>query len=130
MTYRKEKPEIGEFYYYISRNHVSEERFFDEEIDNERFAIGNFFLNEDQAYFELERRKVIAELEQYAIPYENLHEYRTFLQIKYLPKSDTIFYSRVDTVYSSLLFATKNDCIRAIKKVGKDRLKAYYFGMG
>ena len=61
------KPEVGEIYFYIS-SHGTIERYTwkDSTFDNNRYEIGNCFPTEEATEFEIERLKVIAEMQEFA----------------------------------------------------------------
>ena len=98
-------------------------------LDIEAFQQGHIFPTQDEAKFERERRKVMAELELFKEP-----EYRDWNSRRYLHFS--IYYSYdnekfyfVDSCefkHNDIYFATKEDAQRAIDFVGEDRVKKYY----
>jgi len=73
----KEKfPQMGDTYYYIcSWGRILSMQYTISVIDQTRISLGNVFETEEQAEFELEKRKVLVELEQIGIiPYFEIYE--------------------------------------------------------
>lgn len=61
------KPEIGETYYYVDSSHarVSFSYWEDDEIDNERYNVGNCFPTEERAKQVAEKIRMLLKLERY-----------------------------------------------------------------
>lgn len=127
------KPEIGESYYTLSNEgliiKVHYNGFFS---DENRCLIGNYFKTQQEAEFALERQKVITELKRYALEHnekeidwntgkKNLYIYYSY-RIKRIDIDCTIT-MKENTVY----FTSTEIAEAAIKAIGEDRLKKYYF---
>lgn len=128
------KPKFGLVYYFISNNGEIEATNCIESIaDEERFVFGNCFKTEDEAKFALEKLKVITELKRFAIEHnegeidwnskiQNIYclyyrEHRGDIEADY-------FCSRL---WDGVFFTSKKIAEQAIKEIGEERLKKYYF---
>jgi len=105
------------------------------EIDNIYYAFGNYFKTQEEAEFEAERLKVIAELREWATPVDefdwNAHgEYKYILKIS----NNGGFCLRIGVwesyQYSDLVFASEEIARNAIEAVGEERIIKYYFRKG
>lgn len=125
----------GDYYYFIvlggTVRVVKEE---EEELDNQRYAISNYFKTEEEAEFEVERLKVIAELREWATPVDefnwgNENECKCVLQIKNF--NDGNCWLIIDVLqryqFSDLVFASEKIAREAIEAVGEERIIKYYF---
>lgn len=125
------KPEYGETYFYIgSRVYIS--RWLDDDIDRTRYAIGNCFKTQEEAEFALERQKVITELKRFALEHNEEIDGNNKQQNKYIlfynlcGNSIEIDYWR-SCRYYGICFTSKEIAWQAVEKIGKERLKKYYF---
>ena len=125
-----EYPKNGTHVYYVTPWGTIVKFKWDDvfECDKARYKQGNIFLTKEGAEFEIERRKVIKELELFKEPEDrewDMNNIHYCLSYSYI--NDDIVYdfeqcSRADNIY----FATEEDCQKAIDFVGKDRVKKYY----
>ncbi|MBF1049687.1 hypothetical protein [Peptostreptococcus sp.] len=114
-------------YYYIDEFGYLRPDWFDEGYFEIRRDLGNAFLTEEEAEFELERRKIEAILRKYSRPFKS-GEYN------YVVVHDTEnnrMLVRVTQFYNSggPVFANKEVAEKAIDEIGKVRLKKYWFGV-
>ena len=123
------KPQYGEVYFYItSAGNISYKSWYNEDVDINRYAIGNCFPTEEAAEFEREHLKVIAEMQEFAFE----PDWNNRTQSKY-----ELFYDHTDadihtTSYtyvndSSICFKTEAQAQACINSVGEERIKKYYF---
>lgn len=126
-------PKYGDKYWSIySDGRTSFKLWEDAIMDKDRFAVGNAFCTKEEAEFEVERRKVIWELKQFAIPkgkrLKNEHcpwtigfnlDANTFDTLVFIAATGNI-------KQGEIYFATKEMAEKAVKAVGKDRIKKYY----
>ena len=131
-------PKEKEKYFYIEDcMGVSDDRNVQAPIDYCRFNIGNFFKTKIEAEHILEKLKVIHELQKFA--YENNEgeiDWKNFNQCKYYlvydTKDEDLY---VDyTVYCesepfNIYFTSFDIARKAIKTIGEDRIKKYYFNV-
>lgn len=87
-------------------------------------AVANVFRSEDDAKFVIERRRVLAEMREWAGAInDSWHIYYTSKEKKLCVGMRTIPH----LLYGDLRFATEEDAKNCIKAVGEERLKKYYF---
>lgn len=126
--------EEGDTYYYIDvYGDISDGRIGNDSSEDEIFAIGNVFLTEEDAEFEVERLKVITELKKYAKEFSD-EEWKNRDMMKY------VFYRRFqdNRVYIACTYLVHYPCLyfesmekakQAFNAVGEERIKKYYFGV-
>ena len=129
---KKWKPESGnKFYYVTSTGHVYEDTFYNNSTyNNDRLSINNVFKTKEDAQKMVEKLKIINRLRQLS----NINFGNDTSQLKY-----SIGYKiDIKKVYPNIsrytritpfevYFATKEDCENAIKEIGDENLKKYYF---
>ena len=121
-------PQKGDDYYFIfSDGQIACNRYGDFPIDRNRLKIDNMFKTEEEAKFKREQLKVMHELEQLADddqPWvQGCHYYLTY---SYSHKAINTEYT-ISAKTSVCYFKSPESCQAAIDKIGKDRLKKYYF---
>ena len=131
------KLNIGDTYYTIGVYGQATTQKWNNDIgDNRAYAAGNIFKTQEEAEFEIEKRKVKAELERYALEHndpdfeewngKNWHYYiRCFQECSTLEIGDLC--SR--RVESATYFTSEIIAKGAIKQIGADRIKKYIFGV-
>ncbi len=122
------KPEMNEAYYSIDmKGGITHLRCEKDPFDKDVTSIGNYFRIRKEAEFMVERLKVLQELKELANGYK--FEYMKnnyFISYSYNDKKIRInYYNEVRR--NDIYFATKEDAEKAIKEIGEDRLKKYYF---
>ena len=130
------EPSLGDLYYYINSNGEIEYRYYKNRNINDKRRIcniGNYFKTDEEADHMVEKLKVIKELKELSNIKFNMSDYvknnkiyyiaYDFTQNRIVPLFDNISRNIPFNVY----FSTKEDCERAIKKIGEDRIKKYYF---
>lgn len=124
------RAEKGNDYYFIS---TFDGAYLDREAatnsDDFHYAIGNYFRTKEQAEFEIERLKVIAELREFATPISDF-DWNNCLDKKYyiILESDEVSVDSVDYYQASDLYFKSKDVAKcAIEAVGKERIIKYYF---
>ena len=125
------KPENGEEYYCISPNgKITRDLFFYECI-SDVYLCGNCFKTKEEAEFVLERRKVIAELSDYAEGDDAVWDRNTgHWQFYYHLLFDHMAYIEYQMVkQAGLYFPSEEAAKAAVKAVGEERVKKYYLGI-
>ena len=126
-------PKNGDkFYFLLSDGEVDYEHYsLTSCIHADRISVGNCFRTKEEVEFEVERRKVLHEMKQFAEPEDfewdgnNYHDY-----IYYDVLRDTILIGNARcSKYTGIFFKTRDDAKDCIKAVGEDRIKKYYFGI-
>lgn len=117
-------------YYYITAGgaaYISSE--VDTSTDDIRYELGNYFKTEDEAMFEVERIKVIAELKEWATPAKDF-DWDDNRQNKYVIGFED---NHIEVSYNyeyqvcDLYFKSEEIARDAIRAVGEDRIIKYYF---
>lgn len=121
------KPERHEEYYAIStcKGDISKYANKNQLYTDDSFVIGNCFRTQKEAEFAVERLKVIQELREFACEKLEDDKIRWYL---YLTKG-CVCTSWVKSLQGDLCFQTEQDAEAAIKAVGEERIKKYYFGI-
>ena len=128
------KPEDAELYYFIRNDgQICYTHWNEIDLDQDRYGLGNCFKTEDEAKFALEKLKVITELKRFAlehnggeIDWSDKEQDKYFMYYSYISFKIIIDYtttSKRTTTY----FTSREIAEQAIKKIGKERLKKYYF---
>ena len=130
------KPREGELYFYINSNGEIEYRYYKNRNINDKRRIcniGNYFKTDEEAEHMVEKLKVIKELQDFA--FENRDEEIDWVdneqdkwEISYKdsnvePICNNYYRAQAFNIY----FASKEIAQEAIKKIGEDRIKKYYF---
>lgn len=96
-------------------------------------SVGNVFLTEEDVEFEIEKRKVEAELKRYASMCEEPIDWTNHNQAKICLAYDHV-YDELDTVikwtmsHNDIFFTDEETLDKAIKGIGLHRIVKYYFG--
>lgn len=126
------EPSLGDLYYYINSNGDIKFSYYNTRSIDKR-CIGNFFKTDEEADHMVEKLKVIRELQDLSNIKFNMIDYLKnnkiyyiaydFTQNRIVPLFDNISRNIPFNVY----FSAKEDCEKAITKIGKERLEKYYF---
>lgn len=127
------KPEIGEEYYYIDVEGECIQDFWDDSVFNDNlYAIGNCYRTREEAEFVIEKLKVITELKRFAqrhnenIDWNNFGKKKYYLYYDYSANNIACKFKQY-TGISTIYFSSSDIAQQAIKTIGADRLKKYYF---
>ena len=126
---RRWKPKRGQTYYFITgTGEIISNTWNEGYYDILRFAVGNVFETKEEAEFEVERLKVIAELKEFAEPEDREWDGQTnHFHISGYGDSDTISIFSCEVVKTpTIYFESVEEAQEAIKAVGEDRIKKYY----
>lgn len=124
------KPVLNAVYYCILSDGAIRQTYNDvTDIDEKRFAIGNYFRTKEEAEFAIEQLKVIEELKQFASTECGGKD--AIYYMSYDTDSNSIHSCvTLENIYTGeLRFKTKELADQAIVVVGADRIKKYYFGI-
>lgn len=131
------KPQISEKYYYISAYKGGAKCAINagDYIDSFNFSVGNFFKTKEEAEHMIEKLKIINELQKFA--YENNEkeiDWNNFSQNKFYLIYDSEvnnilvdYFSCTRTNSFNIYFTSFEIAKKAIKTIGEDRIKKYYF---
>lgn len=117
------------YYYYSSNGDIWQEVWIDGYIDKGRYGLGDCFKTEEEAEFALERHKVIVELERFAKEH-NKRKLDWGYCIVYDNLSNKVAVHLIQSNfldYGVVFFESAKTADEAIKQIGKERLKKYYF---
>lgn len=128
------KPEQSDIYYYIDNcGTIVREIYTKKSVDLGRLVLGNCFRTEKEAEFAVEKLKVTAELKMFAeehniVPLDWDNKYQNKYVLRFTSNVECFEY--FCTVRGSeIYFGSKELAKQAIKEIGEDRLKKYYFGV-
>lgn len=129
-TETDEFAQIGDEYYAINDfGIINCWNYREEEADFDAFEIGNAFKTWEKAEFELERRKVIAELKKYSKTY---NPKKNNFSICYSYDADDFgiyLEPNGEPEIGAYYFESEKIAQKAIKEVGEERIKKYLFGV-
>lgn len=134
------EPSLGDLYYYINSNGDIKFSYYNTRSIDKRCIgnIGNYFKTDDEAEHMVEKLKVIKELQDFAIEnrdeeisWEEDDEYNRYkysIYFDYRLESIRINWTTVahDSPFN-LYFTSLEIAKEAIKTIGEDRIKKYYF---
>ena len=130
------KPEIGERYYCIrcdTWNMINSYNWNDDSYDKRCYEIGNCFRTKEEAKFALEKQKVITELKRFALENNECeldwNDYTTNKCCLYYNrrKSEINVSCNIFSQAAVIYFSSEKIAKEAIKTIGENRLKKYYF---
>lgn len=124
------KPEFGEKYYYITTSGDVAYNTFNTSLDEYRLSFRNVFKTAEEARKMVEKLKIINKLRELS----NGDFYRNYTEVKYVILYDSACkeikintHEYIRELPFNVYFATQKDCENAIKEIGEENLKKYYF---
>jgi len=127
------KPEIGDEYFYVKTNGEIGSAGWDDIVDKDRYALGDCFRTKEEAKFTVEKLKVIAELKRFAqkhneekIDWNNKEQTKYCIYYSYNTKHIGIE-GRFSAKQNDIYFSSKEIAEQAVKEIGEERIKKYYF---
>ena len=125
-------PQKGDKYWYIRYDNTIDCTVWDNMIEEfQMLEIGNAFRTQEEAEFKTEQLKVLHELEELADDDQPWDQHHFHYAICYFHGTNEIItealldFQNIPNIYS---FKTRQSAQAAIDKIGKNRLKKYYFG--
>lgn len=127
--YKECELEKGEIYWSIlEAGNLVGRKWLDTEYDKKCYKIGNAFQTKAEAEFEVERLKVLRELEKMGRPYA----YDLYDLCICLCANDKVG-CRIETdaisMYGKYYFSSEEEAKEAVEEIGEDRIKKYLFGV-
>jgi hypothetical protein len=117
-----------EEYYYITEDGEIETTYFDSFYDEKNKSLGNAFLTEVEAEFELERRKIEAILRKYSRPFRDKEEnWHLLYNYDKITNTGVVCGVRHKINAGIPYFETKEIAQKVIDEIGKKRLEKYWF---
>ena len=130
------KPEKdGHYYYYDNDGRTYQSSYCEDSIDKRRLEFGNCFKTQEEAKHMAEKLRVIKELRDFALE-NNAEEidWRDKCTTKYFisydfddKKIQFVGYTFRNFLPFEIYFTSKEIAQKAIKTIGADRIKKYYF---
>lgn len=124
--------EDGEVYYYISNDYagVMSTNWTNSMCDCGRRAVGNAFMDSDDAFHDLQRQKIEAEM----LKLGGRRTFNYYESENWNIKADVSGGLIIQSGYclqtaSVIYFKSKEDAEIAISEIGEDRIKKYIFGV-
>src|SRR5699024_7590376 len=126
---QQEFPQSGERYWYNNGGGMVNSCFWkSEQLDLNRYRIGNMFKTEKEAEFAVEKLKVEAELRKYSRPFKE-DDYNSFIELYMFDKTPTVDSNEYWQTQGVIYFESDEKAQQAIDAVGEERIKKYIFGV-
>lgn len=126
----------GDEYYYINMcGNVDRTTFSNDTCfaDKKIIEFGNAFLTEEEAEFEVERRKCEAILLKYGtrnfMSFRDINSHKYFIMYNSYRNGIGINFNQCDQSQGTIYFESVELAQKAIEEVGEDRLKKYIFNV-
>lgn len=120
--------EKGDTYYFIETNGgVYSCHWLADKNDLCRIEFGNVFLTEEEAEFELERRKCEAIMLKYGRRTFKPRDYNYLIRFDNDDKQAFVDFWRLNQFQGTIYFDTEELAQKAIDEIGEERLKKYIF---
>ena len=126
---QSEWPQRGDEYYYIDADGVVESESWDDSFDDRAvLKFGNCFKTKEEAEFKAEQLKVLHELKELADDDQKWNGAYNHFYLEYNYDSGDVELNYNYTLkHHAIYFKSPQSAKAAIDKIGKDRLKKYYF---
>lgn len=127
------KPEIDENYFRIlASGYVSTDIWRNDHTDNDAYNLRNVFKTREEAEFEVERKKIMAELQDYADEHNGEIAHPSDAFWLGLDEDDMEIIVEDDSFFppvGAVLFSDVDTACNAIEAIGEDRIIKYMFGI-
>ena len=123
-------PSYGDEYWYIDTDGIIRKTVCgNDEYEENIFVIGNCFKSNTDAKFAIERLKVLRELRELANGFNLLEKGKDAFTLGCDLSSKKVkpIYSGHHYLFNDIYFEKEEDAENAIKQIGEERLKKYYF---
>ena len=122
-------PQEGDDYCYTTMlGRVCHESWDNLDSETKMLELGNIYRTEEEAEFDVEKKKVETELRKYSIPFE-LYKDNYSIELSW---EDMLFTVDSHAIYQSVgvvYFGSEQKAWDAIEAVGEERIKKYIFGV-
>ncbi len=126
----KESLELGQTYYTICSDGTILDCTFDPDFSNckGRLSLGNCFKTREEAEFELERLRVIAEMKKFAEPEDKKWDsYNKHWSLYYDVGDGSIEQGVYSTCKSNNIYFESREIVKeCVNTIGEDRIKKFY----
>ena len=126
-------PQKDDPYYFITSDGGVVYDVYDSDFssDKDRLEFGNMFKTREEAEFKCEQLKVLHELEQLADdnqPWDGCHNKHWYINCTIINRVvEVTVHCCCQLILQPYCFKSEESAIAAIKKIGEERLKKYYF---
>lgn len=117
------------YYYITTSGAIYDDRWDCCQVDKDRLSIGNTFKTKEEAEFEVEKLKVLHELELLGRPFDYGWSNYYFAFDYYNEEISIDFKSDRNHCFFSCFFNSEEDARQAVEKIGEYRIKKYLFGV-
>lgn len=132
------KPEKdGHYYYYDNDGRTYQSSYCEDSIDKRRLEFGNCFKTKEEASHMIEKLKVINELKKFAlenneeeIDWKNYAQKYTMIYDYSCQEIRIDYWNYMQFIPFNIYFTSEEIARKAIKTIGEDRIKKYYFDIG
>lgn len=120
------EPKLEDKYWFIDGYEgVVEDKWDDIDFDNYRLSMGNVFKTKEDVEFQIEKLKVLTELKKFSCKY---NEFLDVWRLSYDIRREELTFLQSNSVKDfGFYFESVEEGEKAVKKVGKDRIKKYLF---
>lgn len=120
------EPKLEDKYWLIDGYEgVVEDKWDDMDFDYFRLSTGNVFKTKEDVEFQIEKLNVLTELKKFSCKY---NEYLDVWRLSYDTRRKKLTFLRSDSMKDfGFYFESVEEGKKAVKKVGKDRIKKYLF---
>lgn len=127
------KPITSEKYFFTySNGDVDSVIWTENKADKGRYGLRNVFRTKEDAEFEVERRKIIAELQNYADDHNGEIAHPSDAFWLGFDEDNTLIIVEDDSIFppvGTVLFSDADTAYNAIEDIGEDRIIKYMFGI-
>ena len=126
------RPNLGEIYFRINWDDIVSLTWENDTYDNKYYNVRDIYKTREEAEFELERRKIMIELQNYADEHngEIAHpSYAFWLALDEDDMSITVENDSFLPPVGTVLFSNGDIAYDAIETIGEDRIIKYMFGI-
>lgn len=130
MTERDSKHKYWNEYWAISNYGEAVRHIWSDDVfDNATLENNALFITREEAEFEAERLKVLRELEKMGGPFMfTFNNWCVYLNFQNNIDYFCEFEDR--SIYGNYYFRSKDEAVKAVEKIGEDRIKRYLFRVG
>ena len=131
-TDKRWRPNLGEIYFRINWDDIVSLTWENDTYDNKYYNVRDIYKTREEAEFELERRKIMIELQNYADEHngEIAHpSYAFWLALDEDDMSITVENDSFLPPVGTVLFSNGDIAYDAIETIGEDRIIKYMFGI-
>jgi len=122
-------PQDGDDYYFLVSEGLIDDSFFivGDSVSEHRLSIGNCFKTREEAEFEVERLKVIAEMKKFAESEDREWDGENEHWMLYIDTHGDVNYGYNNLYrYAHIYFETQEKAKECVESIGEDRIRKFY----